>query len=124
MKVCTARIGKGLATSAIVAAATGVMLVWPSAVRGELTQGQPPQATASPSTDPPTSPHQALLVRYCVTCHNQRLKTAGLALDTLDVTKVGIDAAVWEKVVWKLRGGIMPPIGRPRPSRHEIDQLA
>lgn len=127
MRASFARIGKGSATWVIVAA-TSAVLVWLSAAwveaRGETTQSPPPQATASPSADQAASPHHALLSRYCFTCHNQRLKTAGLALDTLDVTKVGVDSAVWEKVVWKLRGGIMPPIGRPRPGRHEIDQLA
>ena len=58
---------------------------------------------------------QALLDRYCVTCHNDSLRVAGLALDTVDVTRVGDHAAIWEKVVGKLRAGMMPPAGRPRP---------
>ena len=45
------------------------------------------------------SPQRTLLHQYCITCHNQRLKTAGLTLDTLDVTRVGAGAAVWEKVL-------------------------
>src|SRR5262245_10243665 len=49
------------------------------------------------------SSQRALLDRYCVTCHNQRLKTAGLALDTADLSAVGQDAELWEKVVRKLR---------------------
>jgi uncharacterized protein DUF1592/uncharacterized protein DUF1588/uncharacterized protein DUF1585/uncharacterized protein DUF1587/uncharacterized protein DUF1595 len=60
---------------------------------------------------------RALLDRYCVTCHNERLKTAALTLDTLDVTNVGAHADVWEKVVRKLRGGLMPPAGLPRPDK-------
>ena len=58
---------------------------------------------------------RAVLDRYCVTCHNERLDTAGLALDTVDPAHVGDDAAVWEKVVRKLRTGLMPPSPRPRP---------
>jgi len=56
-----------------------------------------------------------LIDRYCVTCHNQRLKTAGLTLDTLDLAKIPADAETWEKLVLKLRTGAMPPAGMPRP---------
>ena len=58
---------------------------------------------------------RAVLDTYCITCHNQRLRTAGLALDGLDVTNPGANAEVWEKVIAKLRAGSMPPAGRPRP---------
>ena len=58
---------------------------------------------------------RALLDQYCVTCHNQRLKTAGLTLDTMDVTNVSAAPPTWEKVVRKLRAGVMPPANRPRP---------
>ena len=58
---------------------------------------------------------RALLDRYCVTCHNGRLKTAGLELDSIDVNAVAETAPVWEKVVAKLRAKAMPPAGRPRP---------
>ena len=61
------------------------------------------------------SPERAVLQRYCFTCHNQRTRTAGLALDTLDVDRAGQDPAVWERVVRKLRTRTMPPVGRPRP---------
>ena len=56
-----------------------------------------------------------VLNKYCVTCHNGRLKTAGLQLDSLDVDRVADHAEQWEKVVTKLRTGEMPPPGRPRP---------
>ena len=62
--------------------------------------------------------------RYCFSCHNQRLKTAGLALDTLDLSNIAANSDVWEKVVWKLRGGIMPPVNRPRPDRDSVDAFA
>ena len=62
-----------------------------------------------------SSEQRALLDRYCVTCHNARLRTAGLALDTADLEDVGGGAAVWEKVVRKLSADAMPPPNRPRP---------
>ena len=77
-----------------------------------------PYAASSQTQPPPpaaASPQRALLDRYCVTCHNERLRTGGLALDTLDVAHVGEAPEVWEKVVQKLRGGMMPPAGRRRP---------
>ena len=61
------------------------------------------------------APERALLDRYCVACHNERLRTAGLQLDTADVAHVAADPALWEKVVRKLRAGAMPPAPRPRP---------
>ena len=59
--------------------------------------------------------YNAVLTQYCVTCHNQRTKTAGLTLDTLDLSAIGHDAETWEKVVRKLRSGMMPPQGAPHP---------
>ena len=61
------------------------------------------------------SHERELLDRYCVSCHNDTRRTAGLALDTMDVASVGEHAEAWEKVVTKLRAGMMPPAGRPRP---------
>ncbi|HEY7284510.1 MAG TPA: DUF1592 domain-containing protein [Vicinamibacterales bacterium] len=58
---------------------------------------------------------QTVINTYCVTCHNQRLKTAGLALDIVDATRPAANAEVWERVIAKLRAGSMPPAGRPRP---------
>jgi len=58
---------------------------------------------------------RAFLDTYCVTCHNQKLKTAGLMLDTVDLTKPGVHAETLEKVVAKLWAGSMPPPGMPRP---------
>ena len=59
--------------------------------------------------------HQAVINRYCVTCHNERLKTADLMLDAAEIEHASQNPAVWEKVVRKLRTGLMPPDGRPRP---------
>src|SRR5688572_769008 len=67
--------------------------------------------------------HKAALDRYCVTCHNQRTKASGLALDTVNVGQPGADAHVWEGVVRKLRTRSMPPIGMPRPDEASYTAL-
>ncbi len=64
-----------------------------------------------------------LLDRYCVTCHNGRMRTAGLALDEHDVASVAASPAVWETVVRKLRAGAMPPPPRPRPDAATYDRF-
>ena len=71
--------------------------------------------TLRAAVEPEAESVRAILDRYCVTCHNQRLRTAGLALDTMDPASVGDHPAAWEQVVRKLRTGAMPPAGRPRP---------
>src|SRR5688572_14775384 len=63
------------------------------------------------------SSQKALLTQYCVTCHNDTAKTGGLSLAELDIDKPETNAEVWEKVVRKLRAGLMPPLGAPRPDR-------
>ena len=69
------------------------------------------------------APVRATLDRYCVTCHNARIKTANLMLDRMDVAHVSESPEVWEKVVQKLRTGTMPPAPTPRPDRATYDQL-
>ena len=85
--------------------------------------GAGPQQPAS-DAEAVRSPQRALLDRYCVTCHNETLQTAGLTLDLLDVDDVAAHPEVWEKVVRKLRAGLMPPMGRPRPDREAYDGFA
>ena len=69
---------------------------------------------AGPAIEPSVEP-RAMLDKYCVTCHNQRLRTASLTLDTMNLDRVGDNAETWEKVLRKLHGGMMPPQGMPRP---------
>src|SRR5882672_10908725 len=78
----------------------------------------------SSDTSSAASSHRAVLSRYCVTCHNQKLKTAGLMLDQANVENPGLDAPAWEKVVRKLRTTSMPPAGMPRPDQSTYDSLA
>jgi mono/diheme cytochrome c family protein len=75
----------------------------------------------APSASPPSAQRQ-FLDRYCAGCHNERLKTADLNLVQADVSKPGARPELWEKVVRKLRTGVMPPANMPQPS--EADRLA
>ena len=81
----------------------------------------PSAQSAGPANPRTADPSQALLTTYCTGCHNQRLRTGGLSLDDVDVTQIGANAAVWEKVAHKLRSGQMPPFGRPRPDKAAVD---
>ena len=66
----------------------------------------------------------AVLTQYCLTCHNQRLKTADLVLDPADLAHVGAKPEQWEKVVAKLRSNAMPPAGMPRPDQASYNSVA
>jgi hypothetical protein len=85
-----------------------------------------PVARAQQATDAttPAAPHRQTLDRYCVTCHNQKTKTAGLTLDTMDLAQVPAHADVWEAVIKKLRTATMPPPGMPRPDAAASASLA
>ncbi len=107
------RMGR-LASGAVLTGAVCVIVLAGAAVE-----------TASAQTPAGPSP-RALLDRYCVTCHNDRLQTGGL---TLDRTRVDADdpsrhPEVWERVIGKLRTGAMPPPGRPRPDAATYDAVA
>jgi len=78
--------------------------------------------TLGSAQNPPSG--SAVINQYCITCHNQRAKTAGLMLDTMDFDHVEKDPATWEKVVRKIKTGMMPPSGARRPERPVLDGLA
>jgi mono/diheme cytochrome c family protein len=79
--------------------------------RPEPVQGRQAQGVPSPSRD---AGGRNLLDRYCVTCHNERVKTADLMLDRVDITNPGGNPDVWEKVMRKVRIGTMPPPNMPQ----------
>jgi mono/diheme cytochrome c family protein len=109
----TRRCGQALICAWIASAALyGQEAARPQA-QGAATRSEPPSETTV----------RASLDQYCVTCHNQRLKTGGLTLDTMDLGHVSAGAAVWEKVVRKVRSGAMPPSGARRPDRAAADAL-
>ena len=99
---------------------------------GVLRAAEPRLEQTAMSSAAELAAHRALLDRYCVGCHNERtvggrdapasplvsqLRAVGLTLDTMEVGDVGAHADKWEAVVRKLRGGVMPPAGRPAASR-------
>ena len=109
----------GLGMLALVAGAGG------SAQLQALHQQMPvPSVPRSPSSTSPPVPARDILDKYCVTCHNARMKTAGLLLDAMDVDNVGANAELWEKVASKLHTREMPPPGRPRPDQATYAALA
>jgi Protein of unknown function (DUF1592)/Protein of unknown function (DUF1588)/Protein of unknown function (DUF1585)/Protein of unknown function (DUF1587)/Protein of unknown function (DUF1595)/Planctomycete cytochrome C len=80
-----------------------------------LTPRSPAVNVQASSVGPIAASPRAVLDKYCVTCHNARLKTAGLLLDRMDAEHVADSAEAWEKVARKLRTHEMPPPGLPRP---------
>ena len=76
---------------------------------------------AEPAAQQPA--RRAVLDKYCVTCHNERVKTANLMLDRTDDTNLGAHVETWEKVLRKVRTGTMPPPNMPQPSAEERSAL-
>ena len=116
-------------TSRTLIAAAAVVLAAGSLHAGEPYSSAAPTGVRPASLRAQSSPassttYRAVLDRYCVTCHNARLRTANLTLDATDVERLGADAEVWEKVARKLRTRAMPPVGRPRPDAATYDAFA
>jgi mono/diheme cytochrome c family protein len=85
------------------------------------TQTSEPRRTTPAASQ---TPARALVTTYCVSCHNQRAKTANLMLDTVDANQVSNSAEEWEKVIVKLRSRAMPPPGARRPDNTTYDSVA
>jgi mono/diheme cytochrome c family protein len=111
--------GRILARRGVLCAA---LAAWIAAIPANWSTSAAAQTPASPIAE-----QRATFERYCLTCHTTRQKERGvvpIALDTLDMSRVASDAAVWEKVVLKLRAGVMPPASAPRPDKATHDALA
>jgi len=80
--------------------------------------------TGTAAQRPVTSSPREVLNTYCVTCHNQKLRTADLMLDKADIEHPAENPAVWEKVLRKLRAREMPPPQRSRPDDRTYDSMA
>jgi mono/diheme cytochrome c family protein len=101
----------------------------PVAELAERPQGAAPAPTAKPAaspiaTDMPAAAQSALVKEYCATCHSERGKAGGLSLAGFDAAKAEADAAVSEKIIRKLRAGMMPPSSARRPEPARITALA
>ncbi len=81
-------------------------------------------AGCQPSREQLMAEHEATLARYCTSCHDDVERTADLSLKSLPLGDVGAHAVEWEKVVRKLRAGMMPPVGEPRPETEARLELA
>jgi hypothetical protein len=87
-------------------------------------QSARPQAPGPRSQGAAPQSEQALVKQYCVSCHNARALTGGLSLEGLDPAAAASHSDVWEKVIMKLRGGMMPPVGMPRPDEPTLQGFA
>ena len=99
-----------------IAIAGSVVLLLAGADAGAAAQQSPSETAATAQ--------RALLDEYCVRCHNGRTTSGNLRLDIADVSAVGDHGEIWERVVRKLRGGMMPPPGNPRPDKVTYDGFA
>src|SRR5688500_532399 len=113
--------------------ATAAVLAYLAAAGVRVTGGQAP---SPPAPEPPrtqsagtavapagvktgATPQSAVVVQFCLGCHNDRAKQGGLVLSGLDLNAPA-NAEIAEKVVRKLRGGLMPPAGMKRPDSQTV----
>ena len=90
-------------------------------------QQSSPTAPAKPGAAIPndaSNPNRAFVNKYCVTCHNAKIKTAGLAFDLTDLNHPEHEALTWERAIRKLRGGMMPPPGATKPPFEQVNAFA
>ena len=83
-------------------------------------------AVLSPAQSPTSSiaEQRALINRYCAGCHNDKIKSGGMTLSKLDLAHVDQNADLAEKVIRKVRAGLMPPAGLPRPDLTAMSAFA
>jgi hypothetical protein len=81
-----------------------------------------PQAGSQATSPEPQGPW-ATIQNNCLSCHSSTAKMGGLALDTLSPDRIPEDAKIWEAVIRKLRGGLMPPVGSKRPDNKSVAEL-
>jgi hypothetical protein len=101
----------------------GAVAVWLLAMVVRTQSGVPWQEPTVFAAEDATR-ERAVLDEYCVGCHNQKLTSGGLRLDNLDVAQIGANAEIGEKIVRKLRAGVMPPPDVKRPDKATYDFLA
>jgi hypothetical protein len=92
-------------------------------VAGQETPAPVPEATAQPQPAAMIPAYRAIVDEYCVTCHNDRARTANLSLEHVDLENLREHGEVWEKVLVKLRLRVMPPVDRSRPDEATYQKL-
>jgi mono/diheme cytochrome c family protein len=105
-----------LRTALIPAAAALLLAAFFASTTGS---AQSTRTSAGPTSS--SAPHAAVLTTYCVTCHNDRARSGELTLEHADLADVPKSAQLWEKVIRKVRAGMMPPAGMPRPDAATLD---
>jgi len=118
----------GFAISAVL---LGLVLVGNLQSQGQAPAARPaavPASTPSPAGTPgpaatPVIPPRALVDQYCLGCHNEKLKSGGLALSELNLDAVYQSPEIAEKVIRKLRAGLMPPAGVRRPDSRSAAEM-
>ena len=99
--------------------------LWANRLLTSVTRQRPASSPSASRLEPTsTERYQAVLGRYCVSCHNERLRTGNLSLDQTDLQRIDEGAEVWEKVLHKLQTREMPPAGRPRPDEATYQAFA
>jgi hypothetical protein len=98
----------------------------------DFAQGAPPAAARPAAAAPaarvatvaaPSPPDQAVVQKYCISCHNDRAKTGGVSFDGINAAQASAHAELWERALTKLRGGMMPPQGMPRPDEKTLESF-
>jgi hypothetical protein len=110
------RRGVALLTASVVA-----VTAWGAATQRPV---DPPAGAVQLRSDKAPLTHAKLLDRYCIECHNTVDWAGGVAFDTLSADSLSEDAETWEKAIRKMRTGLMPPAGEPRPPRAELEAFA
>ena len=121
----TSLLGLTILTAAEQAAPTPAPRAASPAAQAPAAPVAPMTSRAVPTTSPAAAPadHNALLKQYCVTCHSDRAKAGGLSLASFDTSKPTSDVVVAEKMIRKLRAGMMPPSGAKRPDEAALTSL-
>jgi hypothetical protein len=122
---------KKYVTRATLLAGCALVVMAASSVRADRQQTASPTGAASAAAPAPSTPESraggvpdaALVEKYCVTCHNSRTKTGGVILEGMNPADAAQHAELWEKVLVKLRGGMMPPQGMPRPGAPAMESF-
>ena len=108
----------------VLAAASSSLRADHGSAESQTPTAAPAQATQAAATVQTPASDQALIQKYCITCHSARAKTGGLSLEGANPAEAASHADLWEKVAMKLRGGMMPPQGMPRPDPATLEAFA